>query len=309
MPIPIKNDAQQRVLQALAYMIERGYGIGKAAALNRTTPTTMKKYMAYAGIKYKIENRKAVIERTMEQKVNQFMLNMSSGMSATRAAREARTTVKTMSKQKIEGDDIIVKQGSRWSLNVFVLYDHSLVIYGHIVGMDGKIQGMLEEEDGTIQSPDAPFIWWQIDFDNFISTLPDTQVGEFWSQDIVEWLRSELEIPLIVNDTLAESFLGNFEVGADANADGRIDEEGDMKLTILEDLLSRYKVRMHNTINYGLDDNHPIGTINYITKDELGEISSQGLFQIFYVKDTPLAYPKDGPLDITFEYDLKDERF
>tara|TARA_R110001599_G_scaffold41204_1_gene124770 strand:- start:596 stop:1405 length:810 start_codon:yes stop_codon:yes gene_type:complete len=269
----------------------------------------MKKYMAYAGIKYKIENRKAVIERTMEQKVNQFMLNMSSGMSATRAAREARTTVKTMSKQKIEGDDIIVKHGSRWSLNVFVLYDHSLVIYGHIVGMDGNIQGMLEEEDGTIQSPDAPFIWWQIDFDNFISTLPDTQVGEFWSPDIVEWLRSELEIPLIVNDTLAESFLGNFEVGADATADGRVGEEGDMKLTILEDLLSRYKVRMHNTINYGLDDNHPIGTINYITKDELEERSSQGLFQIFYVKDTPLAYPKDGPLELTFEYNLRNERF
>lgn len=309
MPIPINIDAQQRVLQALAYMIERGYGIGKAAALNRTTPKTMKKYMAYAGIKYKIENRKAVIERTMEQKVNQFMLNMSSGMSATRASREARTTVKTMKKQKIKGDDIIVKQGSRWSLNVFVLYDHSLVIYGHIVGMDGNIQGMVEEEDGTIQSPDAPFIWWQIDFDNFISTLPDTQVGEFWSEDIVEWLRSELEIPLIANATLAESFLGNFEVGADATAEGRIDEAGDMKLTILENLLSRYKVRMHNTINYGLDDNHPIGTINFITKDELGERNAQGLFQIFYVKDAPLAYPKDGPLDITFEYDLTDERF
>ena len=91
MPIPIKIDAQQRVLQALAYMIERGYGIGKAAALNRTTPKTMKKYMAYAGIKYKIENRKAVIERTMEQKVNQFLLNMSGGMSASRAAREANS--------------------------------------------------------------------------------------------------------------------------------------------------------------------------------------------------------------------------
>ena len=273
MPIPIKPDAQQRVLQALAYMIERGYGIGKAAAFNRTTPQTMKKYMAYAGIKYKIENRKAVIERTMEQKVNQFLLNMSGGMSASRAAREARTTVKTMSKQKIDGDDIIVKDGRRWSLNVFVLYDHSLVIYGHIVGMDGKIQGMLEEDDGTIQSPDAPFIWWQIDFDNFVSTLPDTEVGEFWSDDIVEWLRSELEIPLIANETLSESFLGNLEVEADALADGRVEDDGEMKLTILEDLLSRYKVRMHTTVNYGLDDNHPIGTINYIKKENLGVVS------------------------------------
>ncbi len=308
MPIPIKPDAQQRVLQALAYMIERGYGIGKAAAFNRTTPQTMKKYMAYAGIKYKIENRKAVIERTMEQKVNQFLLNMSGGMSASKAAREARTTVKTMSKQKIDGDDIIVKDGRRWSLNVFVLYDHSLVIYGHIVGMDGKIQGMLEEDDGTIQSPDAPFIWWQIDFDNFVSTLPDTEVGEFWSDDIVEWLRSELEIPLIANETLSESFLGNLEVEADALADGRVEDDGEMKLTILEDLLSRYKVRMHTTVNYGLDDNHPIGTINYIKKENLGVVSSKGLFQIFYVKDIPLAYPKEGPLEMTFEYDLEDER-
>ena len=309
MPIPIKADAQQRVLQALAYMIERGYGIGKAAALNRTTPQTMKKYMAYTGIKYKIENRKAVIERNIQQKVNQFLLNMSSGASATKAAREARTTVKTMKKQKIDGKDIIFKDGWKWSLNVFILYDHSLVIYGHIVGMDDKIQGMLEEDDGTIQSPDAPFIWWQIDFDNFISTLPDTKVGEFWSKDIVEWLRSELEIPLIANDTLVESFLGNFDVEADALSEGRVDGEGDMKLTILEDLLSRYKVRMHTTVNYGLDDNHPIGNINFINRDDLGEMNSTGLFQIFYVKDTPLAYPKDGPLELTFEYNLRDERF
>ena len=42
MPIPIKPDAQQRVLQALAYMIERGYGIGKAATFNRTTPQTIR---------------------------------------------------------------------------------------------------------------------------------------------------------------------------------------------------------------------------------------------------------------------------
>ena len=111
MPIPIKQDAQQRVLQALAYMIERGYGISKAAALNGTTPQTIKKYMAYSGMKYKIKNRKVVIERTMEQKVNQFLLNMSSGMSASRASREARTTVRTMSKQKIDEADIIIKEG------------------------------------------------------------------------------------------------------------------------------------------------------------------------------------------------------
>ena len=214
-----------------------------------------------------------------------------------------------MKKQKIDGKDIIFKDGWKWSLNVFILYDHSLVIYGHIVGMDDKIQGMLEEDDGTIQSPDAPFIWWQIDFDNFISTLPDTKVGEFWSKDIVEWLRSELEIPLIANDTLVESFLGNFDVEADALSEGRVDGEGDMKLTILEDLLSRYKVRMHTTVNYGLDDNHPIGNINFINRDDLGEMNSTGLFQIFYVKDTPLAYPKDGPLELTFEYNLRDERF
>ena len=124
----------------------------------------------------------------------------------------------------------------------------------------------------------------------------------------MNWLRSELEIPLIANGTLSESFLGNLEVEADALADGRVEDDGEMKLTILEDLLSRYKVRMHTTVNYGLDDNHPIGTINYIKKENLGVVSSKGLFQIFYVKDIPLAYPKEGPLEMTFEYDLEDER-
>ena len=90
----------------------------------------------------------------------------------------------------------------------------------------------------------------------------------------MEWLRSELEIPLIANETLSESFLGNLEVEGDALADGRVEDGGGMKLTILEDLLSRYKVRMHTTVNYGLDDNHPIGTINYIKKENLGVVSS-----------------------------------
>ena len=87
-----------------------------------------------------------------------------------------------------------------------------------------------------------------------------------------------------------------------------MEDDGEMKLTILEDLLSRYKVKMHTTVNYGLDDNHPIGTINYIKKENLGVVSSEGLFQIFYVKDIPLAYPKEGPLEMAFEYDLEDER-
>ena len=113
-----------------------------------------------------------------------------------------------MAKQRVDGKPIIVKEDGFWKLNAFPLYTHSLVIYGYLVDMDGNIQGNSIEEDGEIKSPDAPDIWWQIDFNEFLSTLPDYEVGEFYKDDIVEMLREQLELPLVENETLAERFLG-----------------------------------------------------------------------------------------------------
>lgn len=308
MPIKMSPQAQQRALRAISLMINEGLGIMKASALARSSRRSVKKYMKLFGIKTKKgRGGKLVIVKTLEQRMHEFIRYMIAGNSATASAKKANTQIKTMKKQKIDGKPIIVKKNNKWVLNAYPIYTHSLVVYGYVVGMDGQIQGN-HEEDGEIISPNAPDIWWQIDFDEFKSTLPDYEVGEFWTPSIVEYLREVLELPLVANDTLAERFLGNEEVLSNAVLKDRVDGEGNMLLTPLENILSRYEIKLGDTPNYGVDDNHPNRDLEYLTKSKLGKVTAQGLFQIFFVKDTPITYPEGGPLEIDFPYNLKEER-
>lgn len=301
--------AQQRALRALSLMIKEGFGIMKASELAKSSRRSVKKYMKLFGIKTKKGKRgKLVIVKTLQQRMHEFIMYMSKGDSATKAAKKANTQVRTMAKQRVGGKPIIVKEEGFWKLNAFPLYTHSLVIYGYLIDMDGNIQGNSIEEDGEIKSPDAPDIWWQIDFNEFVSTLPDYEVGEFYKDDIVEMLREQLELPLVENETLAERFLGNEKVLDSALDLGRVDDDGNMLVTPLENLVNRYEIKMNEFINYGIDDNHLDRKIDYISKEDLGEVESIGLFQIFFVKDEPLAYPPEGPLEIVFEYNLNNER-
>ena len=308
MPIRMSTQAQQRALRALSLMIDEGLGIMKAAAAAKSSRRSVHKYMKLFGIRTKLKKGKMVIIKSLEQRKHEFIMHMIAGDSATMAAKKANTTINTMKKQKVDGDKIIIKSDRFWVLNVYPLYTHSLVIYGYIVGMDGNIQGNHMEDDGEIRSPDAADIWWQVDFDEFISTLPDYEVGELWKDDIVDLLRTQLEMPLVANETLAERFLGNDSVLSDAVNYDRVDADGNMLLSPLENILSRYQIKMHDFINYGVDDNHPYRAIDYIAKSKLEEVTSKGLFQIFFVGDEPKTYPEDGPLEIEFTYNLKDER-
>ena len=308
MPIRMSPQAQQRALRAISLMIDKGVGIMKASALAKSSRRSVKKYMKLFGIRTrKGRGGKLVIVKTLEQRMHEFIRYMIAGDSATSAAIKANTQIRTMKKQLIDGEPIIVKEDGKWKLNAYPVYNHSLVIYGYIVGMDGQIQGN-HEEDGVIKSPNAPDIWWQIDFDEFKSTLPDFEVGDFWSPIIVEYLRDTLELPLVANETLAERFLGNEDVLSDAIFKERVDDDGNMLLSPLENILSRYEIKLGGDINYGVDDNHPNRDIEYITKSKLGETSALGLFQVFFVKDTPETYPPEGPLEIEFPYNLKEER-
>lgn len=301
--------AQQRALRALSLMIDEGMGIMKASAAARSSRRSVKKYMKLFGIKTKKGKRgRLVIVKNLQQRMHEFIMHMVAGDSATSAAKKANTQVRTMAKQIVDGEPIIIKDGRNWKLNAYPLYTHSLVIYGYIVDMEGKIQGNHTDEDGEIRSPDAPDIWWQIDFDEFKSTLPDYEVGEFYRDDIVNMLREQLELPLVANETLAERFLGNDDVLEDAQNNERVDGEGNMLLSPLENLLSRYDVKLNEFINYGVDDNHPSREINYISKNNLGEVTANGLFQIFFVKDEPVTYPADGPLEVPYTYNLNEER-
>ena len=104
----------------------------------------------------------------------------------------------------------------------------------------------------------------------------------------------------MLNDTLADRFLTHEGVNDHAEEHARIDDEGNMIISSLEDMLSRYNVRLHEYVNYGVDDNHPVRDIEFITKDDLGPNVAEGKFQVFFILDEPKSYPLDGP----FRYGL-----
>lgn len=307
MPIVMSPEAQQRALRAISLMIQRGYGIMRAAREAGSSRRSIHKYMKMIGIPYRMARGRMVILKTLPQKIYEFIIHMERGDTATAAARKAHTRIRTMVRQNINGYPIIKKEGWMWVLNAYPLYNHSLVFYGHILGLGDHIQGRYDV-GRDIRSPDAPDIWWQIDFDEFISTLPDYEVGEFWKEAIVEWLREELQLPIVVNDVLSDRFTGNDDVLDHAEEYGRIGADGKIMVSRLENMLNRYNVRLNDYVNYGIDDNHEARGVRLIAQEELGPMQAVGKFQVFFVKDEPVGYPLEGPLEMIFEYDLIEER-
>ena len=252
---------------------------------------------------------KLLITRQPLQKVRDFIDDMNQGLSATAAAKRSHTTVRTMSNIMVKGEPLLVKVNNRWQLNVLIKHIYSLVYYGYLTGLGGKVQGGgedhpeehqygEEDDEGLIESPDAPSIWWQIDFDYFTSTLPEELVGQFWKPAIMQWLREELEMPNIVATGMSMNFLGNSDVEADAVENDRIDDDGNMKLTQIEAWMNRYDMTMHPTVNFGLDDNHTPRDVDFepVSAVRAGiPVSAEGRYQIIIRRDDEVyTYPKSA---------------
>lgn len=323
----LRAAANERARIALAIMQREGLGIEAAAARVKTTRRNVRRFMQDMGITTRRSRRrgdrgKLLITRQPLQKVRDFIDDMNQGLSATAAAKRSHTTVRTMSNIMVKGEPLLVKVNNRWQLNVLIKHIYSLVYYGYLTGLGGKVQGGgedhpeehqygEEDDDGIIESPDAPSIWWQIDFDYFTSTLPEELVGQFWKPAIMQWLREELEMPNIVATGMSMNFLGNSDVEADAEENDRVDDDGNMKLTQIEAWMNRYDMTMHPTVNFGLDDNHTPRDVDFepVSIVRAGiPVSAEGRYQIIIRRDDEVyTYPKSGPKIMTFEYDLSDE--
>jgi len=328
------NEAEK----AVNYMINQKASIREVLRMPefQTSRRSIKKYLKMRGMTSKTVTqydrqgrylgRFLQIIPNIEQRMYQFMLNMADGDSATVAAKRAYTTVRTMSRKKIEGDSIITKKNNKWILNFYPIKDHSIVYFGRIIAFNDNVQGsgdlpeglsdvMEDEQDqideGELKSPNASMIWWQIDFDHFISTLSSHEVGEFWKEAIEDTLRDILESHNIVGGDLATSFLSFDKIAIDAAEKGRLGKEG-MNISLLEEVMQRYDVRLHPLINYGVDDNHEFRPLKgWISKSQLKagyELAAEGRFQIMILNDIPIGYPLDGPIEIDFAYDLNEER-
>ena len=320
----LRAAANERARIALAIMQREGLGIEAAAARVKTTRRNVRRFMQDMGITTRRSRRrgdrgKLLITRQPLQKVRDFIDDMNQGLSATAAAKRSHTTVRTMSNIMVKGEPLLVKVNNRWQLNVLIKHIYSLVYYGYLTGLGGKVQGGgedhpeehqygEEDDEGLIESPDAPSIWWQIDFDYFTSTLPEELVGQFWKPAIMQWLREELEMPNIVATGMSMNFLGNSDVEADAVENDRIDDDGNMKLTQIEAWMNRYDMTMHPTVNFGLDDNHTPRDVDFepVSAVRAGiPVSAEGRYQIIIRRDDEVyTYPKSGPKIMTFRIRL-----
>ena len=310
---------QQRALIALDLLLSRGISMTRATKLARTTPKTLKGYLAAKGIKWIIKNRRFEIVRTPEQKRFEMIDLMNEGKSATAAAKELETTVKTMSKQNYETfpgsgveESVISRIGGKWQTNFVRTENYSLVYYGGILGLGGTTIGRGEQmgPKATPAEADAEYmdIWWQVDFENWNSTLSPFEVAEFWKPQVMTILRQKLESLIISDADLANKFLGNSKVSAHAASTGRISASGDMDLTRLEQILQRYEAKMMSDVSTGVDDNLMFRPPIYLAKSELTEETSKGQFQVMFLnEDTAMQYPTK-PEVVEVKHNLNDEQ-
>lgn len=310
---------QQRALIALDLLLSRGISMTRATKLARTTPKTLKGYLAAKGIKWIIKNRRFEIVRTPEQKRFEMIDLMNEGNSATAAAKELETTVKTMSRQTYETfpgsgveEYVISRTGGKWQTNFVKTENYSLVYYGGILGLGGTTIGRGEQmgPKATPAEADAEYmdIWWQVDFENWNSTLSPFEVAEFWKPQVMTILRQKLESLIISDADLANKFLGNSKVSAHAASTGRISASGDMDLTRLEQILQRYEAKMMSDVSTGVDDNLMFRPPIYLSKSELTEETSKGQFQVMFLnEDTAMQYPTK-PEVIEVKHNLNDEQ-
>ena len=319
----MREEVRQRALDAINRMMRDGMGIMDAARASRSSRRSIRNLMRANGIRAVMRNGRLKVIPSMEQRINAFIMHMNQGYSATASAKAVSTTVRTMRRKTKDGMPIIIKNTTtdRWELNVVPLYHHSIVVYGRITGLGDNVQGSgnlpverlsgdqqnrQPEEPEDIKSPEADSaIWFQVDFNDFISTLARNEVGSFYAPKIMEALKQQLETPNIVDVDLVEKFLNNDDVRNHSSANRRLE---DGEITRLEQIMSRYDVSLMTPANYGVDDNLIAEEIEFIDKASLGDEVSIGDFQIFMLRDDePSIYPSDRPEEIRFDYDLSDE--
>jgi hypothetical protein len=319
----MREEVRQRALDALNRMMRDGLGIMEAARVSRSSRRSIRNMMRESGIRAVMRGGRLKVIPSMEQRINAFIMHMNQGYSATASAKAVSTTVRTMRGKTKGGSPIIVKNTStgKWELNVLPMYHHSIVVYGRITGLGDNVQGSgnlpverlsgdqqnrQPEEPDDIKSPEADSaIWFQVDFNDFISTLSRGEVGSFYAPKIMEALKEQLETPNIVDVDMVERFLNNDDVRTHSSANGRL---GSDEITRLEQIMSRYDVSMKTPANYGVDDNLIAEEVEFVEKSALGPEVSIGDFQIFMLRDDETStYPSDSPEEIRFDYDLSDE--
>ena len=114
------EETQNRVLYALRLMQTNGWGIERAATVAKTTRRTVRKYGELLGVKFKGKEGTALQFVGLPiQKIEDFLIKMHRGQSATQAAKDLKTTVRTMSKQTYKDNRLSRKKMEDGFRNLF----------------------------------------------------------------------------------------------------------------------------------------------------------------------------------------------
>ena len=306
------KNTTNRVNLALDLMSRKGWGIERASKYAKTTRRTVKRYANNKGINLKTQVGKAIkVKRTPDDKIEDFLTLIHNGKSATKSARELKTTIRTMSKRTYKGIPIIEKSGNYWVCNFVPVKEYELVAYGELLSFDGKIQGR-----GVLRGPDAnkpknkrkqdeeyADIWYQLDIKKIYSTLPPEEVGNAYGKEIMDAAKKRFLGLNVNNATLTMKFKQNGAVLTDMKDRKR---DGSNKVSVLENITKRYDMQF-DTPTIGVDDDFnysktvdfiPIGKYKVNSKKR-----ADANFQLFYMRKNDLkGY---GPIKMKIPYNLK----
>ena len=306
------KNTTNRVGLALDLMSRKGWGIERASKYAKTTRRTVKRYADKKGINLKTQVGKAIkVKRTPDDKIEDFLTLIHNGNSATKSARELRTTVRTMSKRTYKGVPIIEKSGNYWVCNFVPVKEYELVAYGELLSFDGKIQGR-----GVLSGPDAnksknkrkqdedyADIWYQLDIKKIYSTLPPEEIGKAYGKEIMDAAKKRFLGLNVNNASLSMKFKQNGAVLTHMTDRKRA---GSNKVSVLENITKRYDMHFDKPI-ISIDEDFdysknvdfiPIG--KYKDKEKK---RADANFQLFYMRKNNLqGY---GPIKMIIPYNLK----
>ena len=321
----MREDAAQRAMQAYDLMVRTGLAARPATTMSGTTVPTLKRWMQDTGVNYSYRRRRPgaplqiVPERTPEQKMADFLEDMGRGVSASKAARNLRTSVKVMSKLELPDKSgsqrpILEKSGNRWVAMFRPLHTYSTVVYGKIESMDDTVLGrggQAGPRSSTKKATEYTDIWWQLDLDPLTSILSPAGAVAHHKPEIEERLRRSLLVPNRTSATISSLFTGSAKVRDAALTSGRWSGTGPMQVSRLEELLQRFDLKL-TEVKMGVDDNVDPQGPDFIHTDDLvgpGPIKiPTGRFQVFFLDDDDIqTYPSTGGLPIRYRYDISKE--
>ena len=311
---PQPADVIARVEQALMLMDKLGWGVDKASKFVKTDRRSVYRYLTLRGIKWakKGNLNQVVIQRPPSAKKVQFLHLMSKGESATKAAKQLNTTVRSMKKVTHDGKPIISKKGRKWVANFMPVYRHRLVVYGTMSGFTGKTLGRNKTAPHEVESTqddkldkDYADIWWQVDFDNFKSTLDTLQVGECHAERIFNLLKEKLETPSMTNANLVKSFQTDPRINVDLAATGRGTNPNTIEISELENLFGRYQLQFDDDYQWGVDDSMGLEPVELVPTSKLAPnryFQPQGKFQVIVLRKGRVDYYPPQPLIIHYRF-------